>query len=399
MSQSAGLAGTMTLVNNERPSWSLPNGNVPDIVAQYYLRSDTPTGRSTETPPPEAVDAFRQMIAAGAIVPNNASAAAMAVSEGGVRNGDPSPFGVPWIDGLPGGMTSDQWNANTARIDQISRQRIAEAEQTGMFNGVPTLERERIEAAIRSQVTQDETARMLATSEITRRERELDRLELERQDAVRAGDLDRAQALSIEIDRQKFNREELAQAAGIAIGEVGGRSTLAAQQQAFEQQMSQAEMASNPRTAFQAWMFGQRGGLAGQPAGNQVAPTTALNQQGGVTGTSAFGQAQAGTNAAPGLTSSFQVPTSSFQESLIQGAPVATQGDLNTQGRWWESNALRGAVNPSQWRTQDFMRGTRDEQQGALGLASFAGFSDETTQDLLKRNLPRFQAPTGSGVR
>ena len=45
MSQSAGLAGTMGLVNNERPSWGLPNGNVPDIVAQYYLRSDTPSGR------------------------------------------------------------------------------------------------------------------------------------------------------------------------------------------------------------------------------------------------------------------------------------------------------------------------------------------------------------------
>jgi hypothetical protein len=117
MSQSAGLAGTMGLVNNERPSWGLPNGNVSDLIANYYLRSDTPTGRSTETPPPEAVEAFRNAIAAGAVVPNNASAAAMAVSEGGIRNGDPSPFGVPWIDGLPGGMTSDQWNALTAQAN------------------------------------------------------------------------------------------------------------------------------------------------------------------------------------------------------------------------------------------------------------------------------------------
>ena len=94
------------------------------------------------------------------------------------------------------------------------------------------------------------------------------------------------------------------------------------------------------------------------------------------------------------------MPTSAFQELLIQGRPVAAQGDLQTQGQFRSSTDLQGgAVNPSQWRTQDFMRGTSDEQQGALGLASFAGFSDETTNDLLKRNLPRFQAPTASGVK
>ena len=236
------------------------------------------------------MDAFRQYIAAGAIVPNNSSAAAMAVSEGGIRNGDPSPYGVPWIDGLPGGMTSDQWNANTARVAQISQQRIAEAEMSGYFNNpdgtqMPTLQRQQIEAQIKSQVMQDETSRMLADFEVIRRTRELDRLELERQDAVRAGDLNRAQELQIEIDRQKFKREELAQAAGIAVGEVGGRSTLEAQQQAFNQQQTQAELASNPRTALQGWIAGQRGGIAGQPVGNQVTPTTTINAAGGVTGT------------------------------------------------------------------------------------------------------------------
>lgn len=399
MSQTAGLTA-QSLVSSERPAWRLPNGNVPDIIAQYYLRSDTPSGRSTETPPPEAVDAFRRYIEAGALIPNNEAAARMAVSEGGIRNGDPSPYGVPWIDGLPGGMTHDQWNALTARANQIADERIRTAELSGTLDGQPTLRRQEIEAQIRSQVMQDETARMLATSEITRRERELDRLELERQDAVRAGDMDRAQQLTIHRDNLTKQYADLAQAAGIAVGEVGGRATLAAQQQAFEQAQAQAEMASNPRTGLQAWMMGQRQGLNGQPAANQITPTTTMNQQGGTTGTTtgAFNQAQAGNAAAPGLSSTFQVPTSSFQESLLQGAPVAAQGNLQTQGRWWDSNQLQQAVNPSQWRTQDFMRGTQDEQAGAMGLASFAGFSDQTTEDLLRRNLPRFRAPTGSGV-
>jgi hypothetical protein len=401
MSQSAGLAGTMGLVNNERPSWGLPNGNVSDLIANYYLRSDTPTGRSTETPPPEAVEAFRNAIAAGAVVPNNASAAALAVSEGGIRNGDPSPFGVPWIDGLPGGMTSDQWNALTAQANQKADERIRIGDLTGYFEGMPTLQRQQIEAQIRSQVLQDETATMLATSEVERRKRELDRLELERQDAVRSGDLNRAQDLTIHRDNLAKQYADLAQAAGIAVGEVGGRATLAAQQQAFEQQQARATNAANPRTALQDWIFGQRGGLQGQQPGNQLTPTTNMTPEGGIAGTTqgAFGQAQAGTAAAPGMDATFQVPTSAFQQALIGGTPVPQQGQIQGQGQWWNSGALQGAVNPGQWRTQDYLRGTRDEQAGAMGLASFAGFSDETTEDLLRRNLPRFQAPTSSAVR
>ena len=405
MSQTAGLTA-QSLVSSERPAWRLPNGNVPDIIANYYLRSDTPSGRSTETPPPEAVDAFRRYIEAGALIPNNESAARMAVSEGGIRNGDPSPYGVPWIDGLPGGMTSDQWNALTARAQQAADERIRIADTTGYFEGKSTLEREQIEATIRSQVMQDTTARMLAESEVTRRTRELDRLELERQDAVRNNDMQRAHALEVQARDLGFKRDELAQAAGIAVGEVGGRATLAAQQQAFEQQQARATNAANPRTALQDWVFGQRGGLQGNQPGNALTTTTNLTPQGGVApggagagmNTGAFNQAQSGTSAAPGLDATFQVPTSAFQQSLINQTPVAAQGAIQGQGQWWQSDQLQQAVNPGQWRTQDFMRGTRDEQAGAMGLASFAGFSDETTEDLLKRNLPRFRAPTASGV-
>src|SRR5690349_159037 len=85
-----------------------------------------------------------------------------------------------------------------------------------------------------------------------------------------------------------------------------GMTTLSQQQQAFDQATKSAELAANPRTSLQAWMMGQRTGLNGQQATNQVNPTTtgAFTMPGG-----AFQQAQNMTTAAPGLTGTFQVPT------------------------------------------------------------------------------------------
>ena len=104
------------------------------------------------------------------------------------------------------------------------------------------------------------------------------------------------------------------------------------------------------------------------------------------------------TTAANGLTGAFQVPTTAFQQALVTGQTVPTTGEPMTKGAWWDASQLQGAVDPNKWRTQDFMRGTQDERAGALGLASFAGFSDKTTEDILKRNLPGFRAPTSSGL-
>ena len=421
-------AGGQTLLQQgqalgEKPQWSVPYGLTFggwELVQKYFMRSDTPNGMSTDNIPPEAWQALTNAIRAGQVVPGNNAAAAIAVSSGGVQNGSMSPYGVPWIDGLPGGMSSDQWNALTNRINA----RVNEAQTSGFLDGVPTLDREKAMAAITSQITQDETARMLATSEISRRQQELDRLERERQDAIRTGDLNRAQELGIhQSDLQKqyadlnnnmaqWLTEQTGQvympgsvgvdANGNPVQGTGtpgmtGQTTLSQQQQAFDQATKSAELAANPRTSLQAWMMGQRSGLNGQQAANQVAPTT-TGQFTMPGGTGAFGQAQNATQAAGGLTGAFQVPTTAFQQALVTGQSVPTAGEPMTKGAWWDSNQLAGAVNPNQWRTQDFMRGTQDEQAGALGLASFAGFSDKTTQDILKRNLPNFRAPSSSGL-
>ncbi len=143
-----------------------------------------------------------------------------------------------------------------------------------------------------------------------------------------------------------------------------GMTTLEQQQQAFDQATKSAELAANPRTGMQAWMMGQRSGLNGQAAVNQVNPTStgAFTMPGG-----AFNQAQNATAARPGLTGAFQVPTTAFQQSLMTGATVPTTGETNVKGAWWDANQLQQSVNPQQWRTQDYMRGTRDEQQGRWG--------------------------------
>ena len=87
------------------------------------------------------------------------------------------------------------------------------------------------------------------------------------------------------------------------------------------------------------------------------------------------------------------LPTTAFTQSLMQGSAVANQGNSQTQGAWWNPQNFQQAANPGKWRVQDFNRGTRDEQQGALGAASQAGFSDETSMDLMKKQLPQFSAP------
>jgi hypothetical protein len=405
----------------ERPQFATPYGMTFggwELVQRYFMRADTPNGLSTDTPTPEANQAFRNAILAGQIVPLNDAAGRMAVSIGGIQNGTMSPFGVPWIDGKPGGMTTDQWNALTASSRQRSDARIAEAQASGMLDGMPTQARQEWEATVRQEDFRNETARMLATAGIRQKDTDLARLEAERQDSVRAGDLDRAQALGIEIDRQLLQRQTLTGYIGGENGISGGQTTLAREQQAFDQQAAIANLRANPRTGLEGWMLGQRGGLNGQtPVGANVgqqtfaAPGSQPNTAGafaapgtpvagGTTGQSgAFGQAQQATDqmTMSGPTGNM-APTTPFVQALMTGAPVANQGAIQTPGRWWNMGELQNSINPAQWRAQDFNRGTQDEQQAALGYASFGGYSDETTQDLLKRNLPRFNAPGGSGL-
>jgi hypothetical protein len=545
----------------ERPTWSLPNGNVPDIVANYYFRSDTPSGRSSETPPPEAVEAFRNLVRAGAIVPTNQAAQAMVQSEGGIQNGDMSPFGVPWIDDLPGGMDAAQWNALTARSAQEADEALRQAQLSGYFNGVPTLERQQIEQQYRLQEFQNATARQLADAQIRQSDVELQQAQQALDDARRTGDLNRAAALQQQLNQLTFEREQLAQQNnqfGASLGEQArqfdieaqqfqqtfgegarqfdlttaegqrqfnltfgedarrfdlttaegqrqfnatfgeqarqfnqqqaqqdwqfqqtfgegarqfdlttaegqrqfnatfgeqarqfdlttaegrrqfdlnfgeqarqydrtlaqqesefGRTlgeqqrqfntsetgylygangqptgtTLSREQQAFQQQQAQAEMAANPRNYVQALMTGARGGINGAPPVNALAPTTALGAA----------QAQTALNAQPQTNAVGQyIPTNSFQQALLTGQVVPNSGNIQTAGQWWNAQNLQQGFNPNQIRTQDYMRGSPDEQATFQSIGSFAGWSPEALDAQLRRNLPRFEAPTSGAIR
>jgi hypothetical protein len=87
-----------------------------------------------------------------------------------------------------------------------------------------TLERQVAEADIRNKDAATETARYIAHENVRQKDVDLQRLEAERQDAVRAGDLDRVQALDIERDRQLLARQTLTG----WIGGDGGISNLGA---------------------------------------------------------------------------------------------------------------------------------------------------------------------------
>jgi hypothetical protein len=156
-----------------------------------------------------------------------------------------------------------------------------------------------------------------------------------------------------------------------------------------------------PMMGFEPWQMNQ-GGLANRLAAStpeqqaQYGAQQRLNQMGfqapGTAGQGMWGATQqpgAGPGGQPG-----QLAVGAFSTALNKNRLVPGSGAMGTQGEFRTMDQLRADTNPMQWRTQDFMRGNTSERQQALGTASAAGFSDEDTQDILKKGLPSFSAPS-----
>lgn len=495
-----GGIGQANIVGEETPQWEFPQGEnaVPELVRTWFLRGDNGPTRLNEflqQAPPEAIDKFRAAVNSGLMRPQNQAASSIARGYGGLRAGDQTLLG-PMIDGMPEGLTPEYWAVVINKAQQAANEQIALMDRTGYFNNMPTLERQRVEAEISDNIAKTEIQRRLADNTI--RATDLD-------EAYRRDEM--AQQMRQNIIQQ-FGYDPGPQgAAGVVGGNQqagiagadgvppipgsqgpGGNGTgrpnmtmemgnqvgwqyvpgsgwqqtlagqaqdLSEQQQAFAQQAEVAKAASNPRDYIYAQMLGNaRGGLAGQPATNQMQATTQspmswqqMAAQQGQPGQMGFqapgaagagmtamqqtpmaqplqaGQAQPGMAPAPGQpgapisgtanngmpqlpgagpgvpqpTAPGQVAVSAFTTALNKNRLVPGSGEMQTQGGWQSMADLQQSVNPQKWRTQDFMRGKFSEQQGALGAASAAGFSDEDTKDWLKGGLPTFKAP-GAGA-
>ena len=194
----------------------LPAGNVPSDIAEFYFRSDTPGGLSTEPVPPDVVERLRNYVNSGMIVPTDQTAIQFVQSQGGYQPGDITPLG-PLIGGEAGGLTPEQWNI----VIQQTQQEIDQQEALGRFTDpatgqpISTLDREKIEADIAAQVFQNQTARLLAENTVTQTQAQIRQTDTQLQqaqqqldDARRAGDLDRQQAASQEIARLQENQRQ-----------------------------------------------------------------------------------------------------------------------------------------------------------------------------------------------
>lgn len=489
MSQTAGTT--------EKPRWSLPNGNVDADVANYYFRSDTPTGRSVETPPPDVVQKFRQLITAGAIVPENDAARNFAQSQGGWLPGDQTPLG-PLINDMPGGLTPDYWRVVIDKASTEAQTQLDAAIRRGYFGNVSpaidpatgqfnlddpnlTVDARMAMLNYRNQVISTETARRLADTQARQvdlqdaqataqraeaarqfnatfgeqaRQFDLTTEEGRRQFNATFGEGARQFDLTTEEGRRQFNLQNAnAQAqlfgGAYANGQAGPggtgtftpteaarefntqqggwlqnpdgtwTQTLGAQQQAFAQQQAAAENWANPRNYLTAAMAGQsRGGLGGFAPTNGIAPTTGFvppgmqNPANPATPFTPTGQAGPTTptdfsspgSPAPGQPATMpgasgqQVPVTAFGAALLQNRAVPIFGALQTQGGYADAARLQAAINPSQWRPQDYYAGRPSEQQQANALASFGGYSDQDTAAALQANLPKFRPPSGAGA-
>lgn len=377
---------------------------------------------------------------------------------GTMGEGFETPFGAVQ-GGLPQGMGFEWHKLLLEKGQNAASNAIAEASASGRFNGLPTLERERIEAAIASQASQSEVARLLADNtvrettlndarqradlgeRVRQKDVELQQSQVRLDDARRSGDADRVQRESEYVRTLTFDRDKLAetarqfgasfglQEAGVT-GRYNGQQTEAGRQfdarqgldvrrQGFDELANVAKLASNPRNYIEASFLGNaRGTLAGQAPNNQID-----NQPGRV-----FANAMGVANRAvplgqPGSTDHYAtqrnadgtaieyygntgvtpdgdaatIPVGAFSRALMEGRPTSTTGNLGVNGGYATTGALRnGLQNLDRIRVADYLKGNDSERQQFGAVASYAtGMSDTDREEKLNSFVPRTRSVAG----
>lgn len=393
----------------ERPTWSLPQGNVPDGVAQAFLRSDTPTGLSTDTNAVQQnTDQFRALVRAGLIVPTNQAAKNIAQSYGGWQAGDITPLG-PMIEGKAGGLTPEEWQAYVAKARQESDAAVAAAEQSGYFQGMPTLQRETELARIANDAARVSIERQRAEAEIQQAQQRID-------DARRAGDMDREQqetefARNLHLEHERLSEQSRladagrveearqfdVQASGYMEGPGGERTaTLAREQWQAEQQQLAYERAANPARAFENELARGAGaqywngtgvsqgtqGTTGTPQSPVSSFVQSLATPGG-TGTTA-----PGAEGQPSADTSVRVP--GFLQAFRQGQAQSTAGATAAPSA--ELPAGQAALGEEAFRQANQKTLSRLDPTQAMILQSYGtagGVTPERQSWLMQQGRPK----------
>jgi len=262
-------------VGTETPEYDFPMGldRVPDSVRSYFMRSDNgPTGLNEflQNADPKVIDEFRAAVNGGLIRPKNQAADNIIKGYGGLRAGDQTILG-PMMNDMPSGLSPEYWQQANTLIGTMIDAQMKAANASGYFDGMPTIQREQIMGQLAQGWKQQFTNEFLANEQ------------------------KRAAQAQEGMTQQQINNQNLQAMAGIMGGTVNpqtgqfqqteqgrqfdtsqsgwlnGQRTLAGEAQDWSQQKDVATAASNPRDYIYAQMLGNaRGGLAGQPATNQM---------------------------------------------------------------------------------------------------------------------------------
>jgi len=399
-----------TVGAGEKPEYDFPSGldKVPESVRTWFMRSDngqTGLNEFLRDADPKVIDEFRSAVNSGLIRPKNAAADQIIKGYGGLRAGDMAgPGGIlgAMQDDMPSGLSPEYWQQANTLIGTMIDAKMKAADASGYFNGMPTVQREQMMGQLAQGWKQQFTNEFLANEQ------------------------KRASQASEGLTQQQINNQNLQAMAGIMggtvdpgtgqfkqteegrqfdtsqTGYINGQRTLAGEAQDWSQEKDRANAAANPRDYIYAQMLGNaRGGLAGQPATNQLPGRD--GQQPGMGGMPGMGQPE------PGGLSQWDQMQRGAQPTAQQGfSPLASTQPPGTSGAG--TMTLEGAQDGTppqgaeQWAqmyqqaqaAQDQARQAMMGAQGGPGAGAASALSPGQGSAEMVQPYPGYQGQDGA---
>jgi hypothetical protein len=215
------------------------------------------------------------------------------IGEGGTLGGLPGQVFAPIQGGLPGGAGLEWWALAFQHAQEAGRQALAEAEASGYFDGVPTLQRQQMEAQILAEAASqelqrrqlDETTRQADLDEAFRRTQlaeqirgtavEEIRLQQQVEAAIRQGD----EALRLQLLQQMADLEVRTRELDQQAEQYG--MDFAERQRQFTQTLAENARQYNLDEAFRRTQLAEQSGqfyAQMQQQGSQFQQTMGLEQ-------------------------------------------------------------------------------------------------------------------------
>ena len=391
-----------TVGAGEKPEYNFPSGmdKLPESIKTWFLRSDngqTGLNEFLRNADPKVIDEFRSAVNSGLIQPKNAAANQIIQGYGGLRAGDAvGPGGVlgNLMDDKPSGMTEGYWQQANTLINTMLDYKTKQVEQSGYLDGMPTVQREQMMNQMAQGWKQQFTNEFMA-NESKRAAMAGEGLTQQQIDNQNLQSMAKIMGGTVDPSTGKYQQtEEGRQFDTNQTGYIDGKRTLAGEAQDWSQQKDVANAAANPRDYIYAQMLGNaRGGLAGQPATNQLQMPNA-QPPGGPNAANGFmpgpdAAARAAGAGAPGAGQPGMNPLASTQPPGTSGA-----GTMAADGA-----PLVPGANPNQWAdmfkqaqtAQDAARqGMIGAQQGP-GAGAASGLSPGPGSPEMVGGYPGFQ--------